>query len=177
MGRNQPIAQIEWTVDKNKSCNGHYVNVVKALKWWRQEKQPKPEYPKSYPLEHLIGQCCPNSIKSVAEGVTRSLEEIRDRFASDAQQNMSPDIPDHGVPSHNVLERVSGEDFSAFHTHVGNAASLSRKAFDSDDLEESVELWGQLFGDKFPNSGNNGDKGGGYTERKKVTNVGGSRWA
>ncbi len=171
-----PIAQIDWTIDKNANCNGHYVNVVKALKWWRQEKQSKPKYPKSYPLEHLIGQCCPDGIKSVAEGVTKSLEGIKDKFAAAAQQKTTPFIPDHGVPSHNVLGRVSGEDFSAFHTHVGNAASLSRKAFDSADLEESLELWGQLFGDNFPDSGNGGDKGGGYTERKKSTNIGGSRW-
>jgi Second Messenger Oligonucleotide or Dinucleotide Synthetase domain len=31
-----PLAQIQWTWGKNRRCNGHYVNVVKALKWWRQ---------------------------------------------------------------------------------------------------------------------------------------------
>lgn len=67
-----PLEQIRWTWEKNNSCNGHYVNVVKAIKWWRR-LNPIPKYPKGYPLEHLIGYHCPNDIKSVAEGVTRTL--------------------------------------------------------------------------------------------------------
>lgn len=31
--KTDPLTQISWTVDKNASCNTHYVNVVKALKW------------------------------------------------------------------------------------------------------------------------------------------------
>src|SRR5579859_2240800 len=29
-----PLAQFRWTWDKNRATSGHYVNVVKALKWW-----------------------------------------------------------------------------------------------------------------------------------------------
>ena len=50
-----PLEQIRWTIEKNDRTNGHYVNVVKALKWWRKHK-PDGEYPKGYPLEHLIGE-------------------------------------------------------------------------------------------------------------------------
>ena len=34
--KTHPLEQIRWTVEKNKSCNTHYINVVKALKWWRK---------------------------------------------------------------------------------------------------------------------------------------------
>ncbi len=32
--KTDPISQIEWTHDKNQRTHGHYVNVVKAIKWW-----------------------------------------------------------------------------------------------------------------------------------------------
>ena len=67
VGRNDPLEQIAWTVEKNANTNDHYVNVVKAAKWWRAYKCDG-KYPKGYPLEHLIGQNCPDNIGSVAEG-------------------------------------------------------------------------------------------------------------
>lgn len=63
---------------RTRNTNGHYVNVVKAIKWWRR-LNAAPPYPKGYPLEHLIGISCPDGIASVAEGVVRTLEDIRDR--------------------------------------------------------------------------------------------------
>ena len=38
--KTHPLEQIRWTVEKNKSCNTHYINVVKALKWWRKIQCP-----------------------------------------------------------------------------------------------------------------------------------------
>ncbi len=85
-----PLEQIRWTRDKNAVCNGHYVNVVKALKWWRRAKYPDEGHPKSYPLEHFIGVCCPDGISSVAKGVTLSLETIVSDYST------KPELPDHG---------------------------------------------------------------------------------
>ena len=61
---------------------GHYVNVVKAGKWWRK-RNADGRYPKGYPLEHLIGANCPDGVGSVAEGLTRTLEAIRDNYRGD----------------------------------------------------------------------------------------------
>ena len=52
--KTHPLEQIRWTVEKNKNCNTHYINVVKALKWWRKTQYPDMKHPKSYPLEHLL---------------------------------------------------------------------------------------------------------------------------
>lgn len=38
--KTHPLEQISWTQQKNARCNGHYVNIVKCLKWWRKEKYP-----------------------------------------------------------------------------------------------------------------------------------------
>lgn len=145
-----PLAQIRWTWDKNKSCNKHYVNVVKAIKWWRRVNHQTPKYPKGYPVEHIIGQCCPDGINSVAEGVTRTLEAIASNYQTYATLGIVPTMSDHGVPAHNVLHRLTGEDFAAFHAQVREAAVIARRALDAATAPESAEEWRKLFGEKFP---------------------------
>ncbi len=180
-----PLEQIRWTRDKNARCNGHYVNVVKALKWWRRVNHQTPKYPKGYPVEHLVGQPCPDGIGSVAEGVTKTLEGIATAYATHAALRIVPCLPDHGVPEHNVLGRVSGDEFAEFHGQVREAATLARQAYDEDDLRESVRLWRQLFGDEFPDAPPDNDKGGddlggpaigGFTPREDVSRIGGGRF-
>ena len=145
-----PLAQIRWTWEKNKACNKHYINVVKALKWWRRIGPEAPKYPKGYPLEHLVGQCCPDGINSVAEGVTLTLEAIANNYGAHAAGSLVPRMPDHGVPAHDVFHRLTGEDFAAFHALVRDAAVIARRAFDADEAKASSEEWRKLFGGKFP---------------------------
>ncbi|MBI4525147.1 MAG: nucleotidyltransferase [Deltaproteobacteria bacterium] len=174
-----PLSQILVTRNKNRAGNRHFVNVVKCLKWWRNTQKAKPKYPKSYPLEHLAWTCCPDGIKSVAEGVVQVLEQVRDRYKVNADLKETPFLPDHGVPTHNVLHRVSGDDWSAFHAIVSEAADLARKAFDEEEVRESAIFWKELFGDKFPDPPGEPDKGGkqgGFTPRERVSIIGGGRF-
>jgi hypothetical protein len=182
--RTHPLAQIVATQTKNTNCNGHYINVVKCLKWWRTTQRPKPKYPKSYPLEHLSCVNCSDGIQSVAAGVVSTLECIRDNYQTDAMNKRTPWVSDHGVPEQNVLRRVSGGDFAAFHGYITEAADLARRAYEEEDLRESVIMWGELFGDRFPepppkkdSGGEPPDKQGGYTPRKGVSIIGGGRFA
>lgn len=179
-----PLAQISWTWAKNRDCNTHYVNVVKALKWWRRVKHIIPKYPKGYPVEHLIGHCCPNGITSVAQGVTLTLENIVNEYKDNALKKLAPCLPDHGVPSHNVFKRVSGDDFALFYEQVCYAAQIARLAYAAETVKESADAWRELFGEKFPeapdtkeNSGSGGQNSGGYTPRATVSTVGGGRFA
>lgn len=179
-----PLEQIKWTQAKNKACNKHYINVVKALKWSRRFNHATPKYPKGYPLEHIIGQCCPSEIGSVEEGVTFTLEEIAVRYADDAKNKCVPFLPDHGVPSHNVLHLLTADDFAAFHAQVCEDAVIARRALDATTVNESANEWRKLFGDKFPPPPDDEDEGnskntksGGYTAREQPTVLGGSRYA
>ena len=169
-----PLEQIRWTVEKNKRCSGHYVNVVKALKWWRRTNPDMPKYPKSYPFEHLIGSVCPDEMTSIAHEVTSSFELI-------AKLTFKPYLPDHGVPMHDVLHRVTDEDFAAFLEQVRPAAELARQALDETDLCESARLWKQLFGDRFPDppegTCDEDDTIGGFSERKELSKVDRTRFA
>ena len=139
-----PLEQIRWTHEKNASCNRHYVNVVKCIKWWRKEKFTDIKHPKSYPLEHFVGDCCPDGIKSIAEGVVLTLEKI----VSDYPQK--PELKDRGVPEHDVFGRLSEEDYDAFYESVCEAAVIARNAYEAETVQESADLWRKLFGNKFP---------------------------
>lgn len=176
-----PLEQIRWTWNKSKNTSGHYVNVVKSVKRWRQIKRPLPKYPKSYPLEHMVGDCCPDGIGSVALGVTRAFEIMESTYRPYVTAGQVPVLKDRGVPSHNVLKRVTVSDFAGFMAHVADAASLARRALDSTSVSESARLWRDLFGDEFPEGPDDDDGGGsgsgGYTPRTKASIVGGGRFA
>lgn len=164
-----PLAQLRKTWEKNKETGGLYVNVVKALKWWRRVNLDPPN-PKGYPVEHLVYLACPSDVDSIAEGVTRSLEGIVSTYSAYAAAGQTPFVPDHGVPAHNVLRRVSGADFKKFHELASKAAKLARAALEAPTVKESCAKWRELFG-QFPEppqdrGGPGGGKGpseGGYT--------------
>ncbi len=165
-----PLAQITWTRDKNDRTNKHFVNVVKAIKWWRVENYAEPKHPKGFPLERLIGECCPDGIDSVAEGVVKVLEKIVSQYALLVQVGGKPQLPDYGAAIHDVFKRITAEDFKKFYEQTKDGAALARRALDSQDRTESGNLWRELFGNKFPKppeSGGGGGSGGsnlgGYT--------------
>ena len=170
-----PLSQIRWTWAKNNSCNGHYVNVVKAIKWSHRFMRPSAKYPKGYPLEHIIGVCCPDGITSVAQGVTLTLAGIVSQFASEVAAGRKPFLMDHGVSSHDVLHRLSAEDFKKFHEYCVEASKIARQAFDAETIYESATAWRKLFGDDFPPPPS--DDKGGFTKRTSVSTVGGGRFA
>ena len=172
-----PLEQIRWTRDKNASTNGHFVNVVKAIKWWRLENYEEPEHPKGYPLERLIGECCPDSIESVAEGITQTLENIVLQYGGLIDEGEKPFLPDYGVPSHDVFEKVTVEEFKAFYGQAKEGALLARRALDSQDRDESNKLWQELLGGKFPDPPKNRTKGEGYTLPNQSAVPGSGRFA
>ena len=138
-----PLSQISWTIEKNAKCSGHYINVVKAIKWWWRTQHPDKKYPKGYPLEHLIGDCCPDGIESVAEGVVTTFEAIAKMGPS------KPVLPDRGL-SNDVMARISQADYAVFHRCIVDAAMLAREAFDAEDAYTASKKWQDLFGNEFP---------------------------
>ena len=170
-----PIAQIQWTRDKNRATNGNYINIVRAIKWWHRISNRLPQHPKGYLIEHLVGLCCPDNIDYVAEGIVGALTNIADIYSEDARLGRVPIIPDHGVPDQNVFQRVSGSEFRKFHAEICSAAEIAREALESNDTVESAVNWRKLFGDEFPpppadvsDKGRGPDKGG-FTKREDRT--------
>lgn len=147
--RTHPLEQIRWTQEKNDNTDGHYVNVVRSLKWWRKEN-PDGKYPKGYPLEHLVGDACPDGIESVAEGLTLALEAIRDNYRIYVQMGQKPNLPDRGVPEHDVFKKITPEQFTTFWRLVETAAGKARTALNADGNANSMVLWRDLLGPEFP---------------------------
>ena len=173
-----PLEQIRWTWNKNRNTNRHYVNVVKAIKWWRRLRLTNLKYPKGYPIEHMIGDCCPDGISSVAEGIVLSLEAVVSNYRLNRLMGQTPYLQDRGV-SQNVWRRVSDSDFCSFYDYVADAAQVARGALEAETVKEKVEKWRQLFGDKFPPppDNNGGSNRGGYTPREGPSIIGGGRFA
>ncbi|MEG5986994.1 SMODS domain-containing nucleotidyltransferase [Enterobacter kobei] len=168
-GRTHPLAQIRWTAEKNRVCNGHYINLVRAVKWWRQQNSENlPKYPKGYPLEHLIGNALNNGTTSMGKGLVQLLDTFLCRWADIYSQKGKPCLPDHGVEEHDVMARLSTDDFCSFYEGIAGAAEIARNALASQDPQESAELWRKLFGAKFPLPGpQGGDRSGGFTVPSK----------
>lgn len=164
--KTHPIAQYQATVDKNKFCNLYFLGVVRSVKWWKREVAQLEESPNSYPLERLCGECCPDGIESFAEGITRTLEELVSRYEHLVASGKKPFLPDYGVPSHDVLKRVTIEEFRTFLESVKDASELAREAFDESDANKSAKLWRKLLGEAFPYDEDNGGEEGGFTPRK-----------
>lgn len=169
-----PLEQIRWTREKNKATTGNFVNVVKALKWWKLEQHETPKHPKGFPFERIIGECCPDGVGTVAEGVTRTLEDISAKYSGERK----PFLRDYGVPGHDVLKRISEDDFRTFVDHSSAAAKLARRALDCADRKESGDLWRELFGAKFPKPPEGGSSNkGGYTPPSGPAAPGSARFA
>ena len=169
-----PLEQIRWTQEKNKKTDGYFVNVVKCIKWWWLEQCEDPRQPKGFPLERIIGDCCPDGITSVADGLVKTFEAIIIKYTS----NEVPELPDYGVENHNVLKRITLEEFSNFYEHAKSAALLARKAYDSLDRNESGNFWRELLGNKFPPPPNNGgSSNSGYTPPNEPAVPGSGRFA
>lgn len=175
-----PLEQISWTRDKNARTERYFVNVVKAIKWWRVENHEQPKHPKGFPLERLIGECCPDGISSVADGVVKTLEKIVSEYSLLVARGGKPQLPDYGVPTHDVFKRISADDFKKFYEQIESGAALARRAFDAEDRSESGNLWRELFGNKFPKPPENGGGGsnrGGYTPPSGPAAPGSGRFA
>jgi len=159
-----PLKQIEWTAQKNFNTNGNYVNVVKAIKWWRKTKFSEQKYPKSYPLEHIIGDCCPDGIKSVAEGIVSVFQNIISIFLQSILLKQVPELKDRGA-KHNVLARLDFEDFEKFYKQIEGICETAKMALSEPDAKKNASLWYEIFGEPYPKPDN--DKS--YTPRSKST--------
>lgn len=153
-----PIAQIEWTKVKNAKTNGHFLNVVKTIKWWKSHAVGLPKYPKSYPLEHMAGDCCPDDTKSLAEAFVWTLYNMIETYKPLINKFEKPFLEDRGCVGVDVISRVTFDDFAAFIGGIEKVYPLALKAYQSKDASESTELWHQILGENFPVEDSKGNK-------------------
>ncbi|MBY0495024.1 MAG: hypothetical protein K2Y23_12500 [Cyanobacteria bacterium] len=143
-----PRGQIKAATDKNKATSGYYVQVVKLMKYWRDQLPAEACKPKSYILESLVHRTI-GLPSTHAVGVVNVLEGIETSYGAYRGTGRVPSIPDPGYASVNVSKHWEPSDFTAFMNQVKTAAVTARKALNSQDEGESRKLWRQLFGSRF----------------------------
>ena len=161
-----PTAQIINTTSKNKDANGWYIKVVKSIKWWQRLNYPDLSV-KSYPLERLVFECCPNDITCVAEGVYLTFENM-------VKYDQKPYLKDFALET-NVLESISDVEYGEFYSKACEAAEIAKKAYSEEDADESIRLWKKLFGSKFDDGDTNNNSG--FTKPNKKATVPSGRFA
>lgn len=166
--RTNPLEQIRWTQEKNARTNGYYIHVVKLVKWWWQTQHPEQDHPRSYPLEHIVGDCCPDGVTTLAEAFAATMAEIARRYRPGVPIHSS----DRGAHEQNVLKRITAADMNAFRSKVDACAVLAAQAISSQSRSEGANLWRKVFGRRFPV----GKDLGSFTPREQPGQIGGGRF-
>lgn len=174
-----PLGQMKWTRDKNRTTHGKFVDVVKIVKWLQRSDASMPDHPKGYLIEHMVGETCPDGAQPMAQLVTSVLEGIAMKYQAYADGGFVPESFDHAMPGHNVLAGLSPDDFRNFHSRITEMSTTARDALDSSDPADSANKWRSLLGGKFPKppSGSGGSKPGGFKAPAVVTTAGAARFA
>ncbi len=150
-----PLRQIEWTKEKNGTTDGHFVNVVKSIKRWR-DGDGEGRRPKGFLIERLVGVHCPDGIDSVAACVEATLRIIKDSYGSYAAAGTVPSIPDTGIPDNNVFTRISAQEFRDFYGRIRVGSATATDAYADPDPDSSARKWKILFGQDFPSGSGGG---------------------
>ncbi|UQN10207.1 hypothetical protein [Deinococcus sp. QL22] len=148
-----PLATLEFTVEKNSHCNKKFLRVARALKWWRRQAAQQPgasKYPRSYPIEHMAGDHCPTDFSSIAEGLTRTFQNMRAAYGKFYPHTKAP-MPPRGLDGSeaDVLSRLTQEDFNAFYEELCTASDLAMKALTWGNRREAAQMWREILGDEF----------------------------
>lgn len=134
-----PLQINRWTKEKNERCNGHFTDVIKCIKWWRRVQSPSAKRLKGYPLEYLVGQCCPDGIGSVEEGVVRTFNNM-DTYCQNATNTFG-----RAVSEYNVFEGMTNKQCNEFYNTLSNAADIASRAYNTQKIKKASALWRKLL--------------------------------
>lgn len=160
--KTHPLEQIRWANEKHQLTNYNFKKVVRGLKWWNKNYVDI-DGVKSYPLEHIIGECCPNNTDYNLE------RAVYETFKEMAKYSLiKPYMPDRGVPEHDVFARITEENYRKFIKIVKDTADKAEKAYYEEDKRLSSILWQEIFGPEFPVYNTPSQK---FSERKEPSNI------
>jgi hypothetical protein len=148
-----------WTTETNKASHGHFKPLVKLMKWWRRENRTISKRPKGFVIECIVAECMDFDETDYAELFLGTLEGIIRRYAPDISLGMLPRIEDPGVPGNSVTDGTTYAAFKGFYNKACTHAEIGRLAQQEDDPEDSLSLWREVFGSRFPASGSTKSNG------------------
>jgi len=148
-----PQGHTTWATQINSETNGLFKPLVKIIKWWRRENPTISKRPKGFIIECIVAECMNKNETQYGELVVSTMENIVNKYALNMVFENVPFIEEPGVPRKSVTDNISFDAFKGFYNKLKEHAEIGRKAISEEDAEESLKLWRQIFGDRFPKSG------------------------
>ena len=148
-----PKGHIAHATQLNAALKDRFVPLVKAMKWWRDDKISNARRPASFLLEVITGIAVTGgSFDSMAAVVCGCFQSIRALYGANAAAESIPVVADPALAGNDVASDWPKEDFLAFMAAADKAADLSEAALKSQDKDQSIALWQAVFGTDFPSS-------------------------
>lgn len=144
-----PLGYIDWFEYVNRHGSGHLRRVVRLLKYWRDLHQLG--NPNSMVLTTLAGLFLPGSALSEDDALVHVLNEIG-TWADGHSDWTAPSVENPSLPDEDLARDWSYSDFCLFRDHLLVATEDAKKARDTNDEEEAIDLWNgpNLFDGEFP---------------------------
>jgi len=149
-----PPGHTEWTTETNKNFDGRFKPIIKLFKWWRRENPTVGKKPKGFVLECIAADCMDPDVHQYPELFVGMFENIVSKYSTDILLGKVPYIEDPSVSGNCVTDGMSFAAFEGFYNKIKNHAEMGRKAIDEGDEKRSLDLWCNIFGDRFASSCN-----------------------
>lgn len=144
-----PPGHTEWTTEMNKNFNNQFKPMVKLFKWWRRENPTISKKPKGFVLECIAAECIDLNVDQYPELFVGMFENIVSKYSINILLEKVPCIEDPSVPGNYVTDGMEFNQFKGFYNKIKNHAEIGRKAINEGDEKRSLELWCNIFGDRF----------------------------
>ncbi|MBZ0096824.1 MAG: hypothetical protein K8H75_15825 [Sulfuricella sp.] len=145
-----PPGHTQWTIDVNAKAGSRFKPLVKLFKWWRRTHLSDLQRPKGFILECLIAEHMNYTERNYETIFVELLEAIRDTYGWYVDNDAVPHLADPAVTGSNVFSNVTASEFKKFYNEVKAHATLARKAKNESDNDKALEIWRDVFGNRFP---------------------------
>lgn len=135
---------------KDEHCK-RVKHLVRLLKYWRNLQCEADWGPNSMVLTTLVGQHTPadGDYKSLDDALVQTMTSMDELFQG---QWHTPEVLNPSLQGEDLARNWSQSDFKRFRRLFRRATETAQDAIESEDEEESIELWNtpELFDGKFP---------------------------
>lgn len=147
-----PKGYSEWCYQTNERTNGRFTRTAKMMKWWVSNKFDDKRAPKSILLQALLGESMPANPSSDAEALANALGCMDLWLQNQWPADMfgPPTVSNPAFGRENLARDWVHDDYLLFKKRIHTAAGKACQAYQEDDVQKSIQLWREMFGDEFP---------------------------
>lgn len=151
--RTDPVGYTLWLEEQNRIANGNLTKAVKLMKWLRDHKQTFTC--RSVILNVLLGERVNSALLLGDQSHYMDLPTTFVNLLIDLDQYLSqygdtmPQINDPSCPEVNFNHRWDNDQYVWFKEMIRRYKDKAVAAYTSDDRDESIRLWQELFGESF----------------------------